>query len=126
LSRSGRQGAMDLPDLGQEWTGMTPRSIRTIRERVGTVAHSRFERQAAIRYLRALADSMLRMQRGLRMIRQLFVSIALAAVSVGGHAAAENVALEHLTFSSASMPLGDLQQRLARERGEEPRAIKGD
>jgi dienelactone hydrolase len=57
------------------------------------------------------------------------ILLTLLAATLGASSvAAQNAALkvERVQFESASQPLGDLQQKQARERGEEPKPIRGD
>ncbi|MGZ6023336.1 MAG: dienelactone hydrolase family protein [Rhizomicrobium sp.] len=58
-----------------------------------------------------------------------FILLTMFAAMLGASStAAENAAraIEVVRFESAPQPLGDLQQKQARERGEEPKPIRGD
>jgi dienelactone hydrolase len=60
---------------------------------------------------------------------RLICSMLLLAAAVSGQSSAiagESGSIELVRFESAPQPLGDLQQKQARARGEEPRPIPGD
>src|SRR5262249_17566334 len=50
----------------------------------------------------------------------------LALILGANNALADKLVVERVQFESAAQPLGDLQQKQARERGEEPKPIRGD
>ncbi len=58
----------------------------------------------------------------LRVILLPLVALILCA----GGAAADKITIEVVRFESAPQPLSDLQQKQARERGEDPKPIRGD
>ncbi len=56
-----------------------------------------------------------------------FILLATFTAMLGtSAAAADKITIEVVRFESAAQPLGDLQQKQARERGEEPKPIPGD
>jgi dienelactone hydrolase len=61
----------------------------------------------------------------MNLLRIIALPLFVAVLGVG-HAVAGNPLIELVHFESAPQPLGDLQQKQARERGEDPKPIAGD
>ena len=61
----------------------------------------------------------------MQLLRFILLTMFMAMLGVGS-AAADKVTIEIVRFESAPQPLGDLQQKQARERGADPKPIPGD
>jgi dienelactone hydrolase len=61
----------------------------------------------------------------MQLLRIILLSLLALIVGVN-NASADKFVIERVQFESAAQPLGDLQQKQARERGEVPKPIRGD